>query len=141
MSAEHWFDNQYDYIFRFLAFFYDPYDIRTFYFQLISNSLLQESDPIYMLIQRKHTPKLPKSKTDITYSWFTKISSYFLSTLILIAVSHYTPNDTSVIYTRTHALFVARITQATTILQANFHNNWLEDTQACRSRIPRYVSG
>ena len=96
-------------------FIYDPYNIRTFYFQSISNSLLQVSDPIYMLIQRKYTPKLPKSKTDITYSWFTKISSYFLSTLILTAVSHYTPIDTSVIYTRAHARRLRQYCKQTSI--------------------------
>ena len=34
--------------------------------------LLQESDSIYLPLQRKYTPKLRKSKIDVTYLPFTK---------------------------------------------------------------------
>ena len=91
---------------RFLALIYDPCDIRTFYIQSFSSLLVQDGDSIYLLLQQKYMLKLRKDKIDITYSWFTKIPSYFL----LTAVSHYTPINTSVIYTYTHPLLAARMT-------------------------------
>ena len=48
-------------------FIYDPYNIRTFYIQSFPNVLFQDSDSIYLLLQRKYTPKLRKTKIDITY--------------------------------------------------------------------------
>ena len=109
-------------------FIYDPYNIRTFYIQSFPNVLLQDSDSIYLLLQRKYTPKLRKTKIDITYSWFTKIPSYFIIhvNLILTAVSHYTPINSTVIYTRAQALFAARRTHHATSLdvptQTRTHN-------------------
>ena len=95
---------------RFLALIYDPCDIRTFYIQSFSSLLVQDGDSIYLLLQQKYMLKLRKDKIDITYSWFTKIPSYFL----LTAVSHYTPINTSVIYTYTHPLLAARMTHHAT---------------------------
>ena len=42
--------------------------------------LLQDSDSIYLLLQRNYTPELCKTKIDISYLKFSKIPSYFLST-------------------------------------------------------------
>ena len=73
-----------------------------FLHSIVPKSQLQDSDSIYLLLQRKYTPEVRKSMIDITYSWFTKNPKIFPVNLVLTAVSHYTPINTSVIYTRTH---------------------------------------
>ena len=72
----------------------------------ISNLLFQDSDSIYLLLQRKYTPKLRKTNIDITYSWSTKIPSCFLPTWFNSCFPLYANQY----FSRTHALFAARMT-------------------------------
>ena len=49
--------------------------LSTFKRSQFSSFLLQDSDSINLLLQRKYTPKLCKTRADITYSCFNKIQA------------------------------------------------------------------
>ena len=68
ISAERWFNNQQNCIFPISCVYLRSIQYPNF---LLSNDLdllLQDSDSIYLPLQRKYTPKLRKSKIDISYS-------------------------------------------------------------------------
>ena len=66
ISTERWFDNQKECIFPISCVYLRSIQYWNFLHSIVLDVQLQDSDSIYMLLQRKCTPTLRKTKTDIS---------------------------------------------------------------------------
>ena len=70
ISAKSWFDNQQDNIVPLSCGYLRSIQYPYFLHSIDHDLLLQDSDSIYLLLQRNYTPELYKTKIDISYLKF-----------------------------------------------------------------------